>query len=138
MKKFLFLLFFSMLAQIPSASANPEEPKKLPSLGSCGDDTGYFIKNCIPFKCRLPIGDFPNTYREMEIVGYEGAVCIHKFASIIRNPKYPAVDFRTICKLSEAGREEVANQFISYQKGNLTAYTSPVLSKDVSKECIMQ
>jgi len=134
----LFIAQISLSVFAEDSAQNIQEQKKTPSLGTCGDDTDYLIYNCIPFKCKLPIGNYQATYREMEVLGYEGELCLHKFKIIIRNPRGPVADFPMNCKLSKQGRTDMANMFFRYKNGDINAYAGTEPNITIGKECIMQ
>ena len=57
------------MAQVPTISVAPAQAPEipLPSLGSCDEYTDYFIYQCMPFKCRLQVGNYQETYRQKAI-----------------------------------------------------------------------
>ncbi len=122
--------------QVPTISASkaqtPEIP--LPSLGSCDEYTDYFIYQCMPFKCRLQIGN-QEIYRQMETIGYQDNKCVHNIKFLMLNKAYPPAESYIYCNLSETGRLEMANLFTRYKKGDLKVYTKPTLSPLLKQEC---
>ena len=110
-------------------------PKELPSLGTCDEYTDYFIYKCKPFKCRLSVGTMPGVTREMETIGYEGDVCVHKYKFMIRNPHFAPTDIKISCNLSEKGRLEMAKEFTDYKKGKVDVYSNPEFTDTLGKEC---
>jgi len=124
----------------PAATAEKasEEEKKLPNLGSCDEYTDYSIYKCIPFKCKLSVGNFEGVYREMETIGYKDGLCLHDFSYIVRNKKFPAGEIRMHCKLSENGRLQMANLFTLYKRGDLSIYANPPVNKIINQECNKQ
>ena len=76
----LILLFSFASAATTQISTAPSI--KLPSLGSCDEYTDYFIYKCMPFKCNLPIGNYKDVHREMEIIGEEDGKCIHNIKKV--------------------------------------------------------
>ncbi len=122
----------------PASTQATQVEKKLPNLGSCDEYTDYSIYKCIPFKCKLQVGNFEGVYREMETIGYENGLCLHNFSFIVRNKKYPPGEIRMKCSLSENGRLEMANLFTLYKRGNLSIYTNPPVSQIVNQECQKQ
>jgi len=129
----LILLFSFASAATTQISTAPSI--KLPSLGSCDEYTDYFIYKCMPFKCNLPIGNYKDVHREMEIIGEEDGKCIHNIKFIMRDKRFPPADSYIYCKLSENGKLEMANLFTRYKKGDLKVYTDPMLSKLLKQEC---
>ena len=128
MRILLLLLFYSITALAE------DEPKK-PSLGNCSEYSDYYIYKCQPFKCKLPIGNLDNTYREMETIGYEEGYCVHKYSFIIRAKNIQATDFKMKCKLTEKGKLEMSNLFTQYKKGKTSVYINPPYNELLSKEC---
>ena len=128
-------LCFASQAAAPSAKEEPK--KKPPALGNCDPYTDYYIYKCQPLKCKLPIANMPNVFREMETIGYEKNICLHNYKLIVRNPNYPPTDFKMRCRLSERGRLEMAAQFTNYKKGETDVYTNPPFNETLNQECEM-
>lgn len=119
-----------------STSAPAETPEiHLPSLGSCDEYTDYFIYQCMPHKCSLQIGNYEGVTRVMETIGYKDNLCVHNIVFRMRNKKYPPSESYIYCNLNEQGRLEMANLFTRYKKGDLQAYTNPVMTKELKSQC---
>ena len=125
------------MAQVPTISVAPAQAPEipLPSLGSCDEYTDYFIYQCMPFKCRLQVGNYQETYRQMETIGYQDNKCVHNIKFLMLNKAYSPAESYIYCNLSETGRLEMANLFTRYKKGELKVYTKPTLSPLLKKEC---
>jgi hypothetical protein len=149
MKKFIIIAFI-LLAKISFASTGAQkapsfskeasedakiDPSNLPSLGNCDPYSDYYIYQCKPFKCKIPLKNMPGIFRELEIIGYENNLCIHKYKMISKSEKFPPSELKINCRLSEKGRLEIANQFTQYKKGKIEFYTNPPANPVVSSEC---
>ncbi len=146
MKKFLImniilianLSFATAIAPAPSEEAFADaqiDPTKLPALGSCDPYSDYYIYQCKPFKCKLPIANMPAISREMEVIGYDKDLCLFNYKTMSRNPNFPPSDLKKACRLSEKGRLEMANQFTQYKKGKTEFYSHPPVNDVLGKEC---
>jgi hypothetical protein len=124
--KAYIILLLLLLASFASAKND---------LGNCNEYSDYYIYKCQAFKCKLSLGKDLQVWREMETVGYQGGLCIHKYNMIIRHPKFPATSFKNLCKLSERGRLEMAELFTKYKKGDIEVYLNPPFSETLSREC---
>ena len=130
------LVIILLLTAVSCFAETTEQPTivEAPSLGDCSEYTDSYIYQCKEFKCRLPL-KIPGVVRQIEILGYDGEKCTYRFALIVRHKDYPPVDLRMLCKLSEKGRLEIANQFTRYKKGDTTVYASPETNPIYGKEC---
>lgn len=116
---------------LPEAKA----PPTLPDLGTCSEYTDYYIYQCQPFTCSLPLAKSPGVRREMSTLGFQGDKCLHEIIIRVRHESFRQADMRIHCALSQEGRAEMANLFTRYKKGNLAAYTNRSLGPKLKKEC---
>lgn len=107
----------------------------LPNLGDCSEFSDYYIYQCQPFKCSLPLANSPGVFREMSTLGYQGDKCIHKISFRIRHENFRQADIHISCKLSEEGRKEMSSLFTRYKNGDITAYTGRSMGRKLGKEC---
>jgi len=129
------LLFIAGVCNATAATSDKVEKKDKPSLGTCDQYTDYYIYKCQPFKCKLPIQGFPGVFREMETIGYEKGMCLHKYTLVIRSDLFPSTDLRYTCRLSEAGRVKLAHHFKRYKEGDIEIYSNPPATDSSSDEC---
>lgn len=107
----------------------------LPNLGDCSEFSDYYIYQCQPFKCSLPLANSPGVYREMSTLGFQNDKCIHKISFHIRHENFRQADIHITCKLSEEGRKEMSSLFTRYKNGDITAYTGRSMGRKLGKEC---
>ena len=113
----LLVAVFIKSYTLSDALAEENKNTEVIPLGTCNEYSDYYIYQCSPFKCELPIKNRPGVLKKMEVIGYQEGKCLYKYSYMIRNPKFPPTDFRLTCKLSERGRLEISNQFTRYKKG---------------------
>lgn len=131
-------LFFITLIFLFEFSSFASDKKEIfiPPLGTCSEYTDYYMYQCKPYKCILPIAKLAMTSIQFQIIGMkEDKSCEIKYTYKMRNPKFPPAEIKMRCILSERGRLEIANQFTQYKKGNLNMYISPPYNETLGKEC---
>jgi len=149
--KFLICVFlFSILSQLSYSedAANSTKqtlaipalppakaPIKPPVLGTCSEYTDYYIYECIPFTCSLPVPDNPEVSREMTTTGMNGEYCVHNITYKVRHESFNKKDIKIHCMLTQEGRAEAANQFTRYKQGLTGVYKSRATSPRLKKEC---
>lgn len=123
-------------SQLP-IPALPENGLKnpIPDLGTCNEYSDYYIHECHPFKCSMPLANHPGVTREMSTSGFEKNKCIHQIILKVRHENFRQADIKINCKLSTEGRAEMANLFTRYKKGDITAYTNRSFTSILGKEC---
>ena len=142
MKYYFVILLFIInnyciaVEQTPNASP-PTEAVALekPSLGTCDEYTDYYIYQCTPFKCTLPIAGIEKASREMETIALDNGKCIHNITMYARHEKFRPANFYINCKLSPEGRADMADLFTRYKNGDIKVYQKRIMTETLQKEC---